>query len=180
MFGPLTFIIIEILFITIITTAILRLFAGSADEDDAARVRKTIINGAYPILVQIAMVFNSNLFCVVIVYEREHMIRYLLNFQGITSPAYILGMTLAENLILMIPNILVIVFGLLFQIDVITDNAFLFLVTLIVFGFAFIPLVNLFAQPWNKVESAFKYVVAEIAVFWIAGAILAAATELQD
>lgn len=91
------------------------------------------------------MVFNSNLFCVVIVYEREHMIRYLLNFQGISSPAYILGMTFAENLILMVPNILVVVFGLIFQIQVISDNAMLFLLTLTVFGFAFIPLINLLA-----------------------------------
>jgi hypothetical protein len=60
------------------------------------------------------MIFNSSLFSVGLVYEREHGIRYLLNFNGISSSAYILGMILADNLILAIPNTLVIVFGLVF------------------------------------------------------------------
>lgn len=79
------------------------------------------------------MVFNSNLFCVAIVYEREHMIRYLLNFQGIRSSSYILGMVLAENLILMIPNTLVILFGMILQVEVISENAINFWLTLAFF-----------------------------------------------
>jgi len=40
------------------------------------------------------------------------------------------------------------------------------------FGLAFIPLINLLAQPWNTVESAFKYIIAVILVLWVGGQIL--------
>lgn len=78
MLGPLAYVIIQLLFITILLNAVFRIVG--LNSDSGSSVAKIIIDIIFPILLQIAMLFNANLFCLGLVYEREHMIRYLLNF----------------------------------------------------------------------------------------------------
>lgn len=51
----------------------------------------------------------------------------------------------------------------------ISENAGWFYLTLTAFGFAFIPLVNLLAQPFNKVESAFKFTIGMTFLYFTVG-----------
>lgn len=174
MAGPLLFVLIEMLFITVILNAILRL--SKTDESQNSYIRRAVLNVAFPVFVQVAMIFNSSLFCVATITERENEIRNLLNFQGNGSIAYNLGMILADNLLLLIPNTLLIIFGLIFQLDVITNQAWQFYLTLTVFGFAFVPLCVLFGQPWKKLESGFKYTLIGVLLYYLAGFIVLGVT----
>ena len=54
------------------------------------------------------------------------------------------------------------------------NNAFNFWLTMTMFGLSIIPLVNLLAQPWKTVESAFKYILAEVMLLWALGFIATA------
>ena len=76
-------------------------------------------------------------------------------------------MIFADNLIMIIPNSLIILFAVVFEIEIISDRAGLFIVCLIAFAFSFIPLVNLLAWPWSKVEFAFKYTLSSTWVFFL-------------
>ena len=55
---------------------------------------------------------------ITLITDRFEDVRYLLNFSGVKSSAYILGITLADTLICLIPNILFILLGLTFGIDI--------------------------------------------------------------
>jgi hypothetical protein len=56
--------------------------------------------------------------CVTLVTDRFEDLRYLLNFSGVKSSAYILGISLADTLLCLIPNILFILLGCIFGIDI--------------------------------------------------------------
>lgn len=118
----------------------------------------------YPILIQIAMVLNSAMYIVALVSERECKIRYLLNFQGSSSTPYIVGMTFGDILLSMIPTTLLVIVGMLLQIQSFIDYWALLLLTLTTFSFSFIQLVNILATPWQTVKSAFTLVTVEVLI----------------
>ena len=80
-------------------------------------------------------------------------------------------MTLADCVIQSIASALIVLTGLLLDIRTISENAILFFIVLISFGFALIPLVNLFAQTFDTVEAAFKSTTTLVLTYYVVGII---------
>lgn len=146
MTGPILFVVIELLFFTTVIQAVSKIYNLNFDD-----TIMPIIRVVYPILIQAAMVFNANLYCVAIVYEREQKIRYLLNFQGIKCSAYIIASTLGDQIIAMIPAVILTAVGMILNVDGFIEYWWLILLTLICFDPPFIGLINILAQPYTKV-----------------------------
>ena len=62
----------------------------------------------------LSFVWSSALYVISIVHDREMKLRYLLNFAGMMSTPYILGMFLAEFVIFLIPILLLLLLGAIF------------------------------------------------------------------
>ena len=55
---------------------------------------------------------------ITLITDRFEDVRYLLNFSGVKSSAYILGITLADTLLCVVPNIIFIYLATIFGIPV--------------------------------------------------------------
>lgn len=73
------------------------------DTKDIDRINKSLLTGIFPVLMPIGMVLSSGLYCLSQVKDREDGCRYLLNFAGMRSPAYFLGLFFADYVIYTIP-----------------------------------------------------------------------------
>jgi hypothetical protein len=56
--------------------------------------------------------------CITLITDRFEDLRYLLNFAGVKSSAYILGITLADTLLCLIPSIIFIHLAKIFGIHI--------------------------------------------------------------
>lgn len=73
-------------------------------------------------------------------------------------------MTFGDILLSMIPTTLLVIVGMLLQIQSFIDYWALLLLTLTTFSFSFIQLVNILATPWQTVKSAFTLVTVEVLI----------------
>lgn len=89
-------------------------------------------------------------------------------------------MILADNLIMFIPNTLIIIFGLVFQLEVIIAQAWTLYLLLVTFGFAFIPLCVLLAQPYKKLETGFKFTLIGVFAYYMLGFLMLYLTDGAD
>lgn len=115
-------------------------------------------NLIYPYLIQFAMILNSGLYVVSVVFDRQEGMRYILNFHGIKNIPYMLGVTMADFSIASIPAALLVLFGLILDLDVFKNYGGELFLSLIIFNFPFIMLVNIFGFLFSKSETAFKYI----------------------
>jgi hypothetical protein len=65
-------------------------------------------------------------------------LRYILHFSGNTSKAYVLGITAADSLLVLVPNILFVLLGIVLGIDVFHESGMLFLFIISFFSLPFV------------------------------------------
>jgi hypothetical protein len=70
-----------------------------------------------------------------LITDRFEDLRYLLNFVGVKSSAYILGITLADTLLCVVPNIIFIYLATIFGIPVFLKKSGEFIFTVFVYSF---------------------------------------------
>lgn len=104
----------------------------------------------------LSIVISGALFVITPVKDREDGLRYLLNFAGISSHAYYMGIFLADMVLFVIPCALIVVVAFIFNITLFTDNAGKIFLALVIFGLSFMQLNYLIGFLFTKVESAFK------------------------
>lgn len=122
------------------------------------RLKTFLYNTIYPYLIQFALILNCGLYVVSLVYDREQGMRYLLNFHGIGNAAYVLGITAADFCISLVPSALLVILGLVLDLDVFKAHSFEVFLALVVFNFPFIMVVNILGFVFKKAETAFKYI----------------------
>jgi len=72
-----------------------------------------LYNIAVPLLLIVGLFFSSGVFGFTMVKDRKDDLRYLLNCTGASSFAYLLGISLADSLLLLIPVSTLLVTGIL-------------------------------------------------------------------
>ena len=65
-------------------------------------------------MMGLSFIWSSALYVISTVHDREMKLRYLLNFAGMRSTPYFLGMFLAELTIFMIPILFLLLLGSIF------------------------------------------------------------------
>ena len=68
-----------------------------------------------------ALVFSSGLFVVTSTKDREDKLRYLLNFSGISSAAYYIGLFFADMILFIATTICIIVMSYILKIETIKN-----------------------------------------------------------
>ena len=76
--------------------------------------------------------------CITLVADRFHDLRYLLHFSGLRSSSYILGISLGDTLLCIIPNLFFVILGCIFGIDIFRQKYHLILLTCFVYSFTFV------------------------------------------
>lgn len=66
-------------------------------------IRKVIINNVFPFLEVFGMTLSAGLYSWTITTDREDKLRYLLNFAGMRSSAYMVGFLFSDLIIYLIP-----------------------------------------------------------------------------
>lgn len=89
--------------------------------------------------------------------DREDKTRYLLNFAGMRSSSYVLGMVFGEYLNFVVPQILLIIMVFILKITSFQTHIVLFFGNVFIAGFPIISLMHLISHMFDKHMSAFKY-----------------------
>jgi len=102
------------------------------------------------------------LYLIVPVNDKFNKTRYFLNFAGMRSSSYYIGLFLADFIIYSISNFLLVGFVFVLDLGIFTENAGNLFLILTVLGFPYISLAYLFGFVFDNPETAFKW------VFWFA------------
>jgi len=116
----------------------------------------------FPIFILLGYLTSIGLYLIVPVNDKFNKTRYLLNFAGMRSSSYYIGLFLADYIIFSISNVLLIGFMFMLDLGVFTENAGNLFLILAVLGFPYITLSYLFGFVFENPETAFKW------VFWFA------------
>jgi hypothetical protein len=130
------------------------------------KIQDTILQLVFPGLVQLSIVMSSSLFVVTSVQDREEKLRYLLNFSGISSFAYFTGLFLADIILFMIPCFLVMAVSYVLNIESFYRNFRDIILALFVFGLGFMQLNYLVGFIFQRAETAFKYQLLAMMIFY--------------
>ena len=129
----------------------------------------------------ISLIIACGLFVMVILKDRFDGLRYLLNFAGIQSFSYKLGLLLADFTLYLIMAALFIVVGLILGIDSIIKHSGDYMVVMAMFGFSFISMNYCFCyliapflkkDPSKAAEQGFKYSILPNLLFFVAGTLI--------
>lgn len=112
----------------------------------------------FPIFILIGYLSSIGLYLVVPVTDKFNKTRYLLNFAGMRSSAYYIGLFLADYIIYSISNFLLVGFVFILDLGIFSENAGNLFLILMVLGFPYITLAYLFGFVFDNPESAFKWV----------------------
>ena len=107
---------------------------------------------------------TSGVYLITSVTDREEKLRYLLNFGGMRSVPYFLGLFAADYVIYFIPSSLFVLLTVLLDIDAFKNSSGYFFISLITFCLGFISISNLVGFSFRDVSSSFKY-----ANYWMLG-----------
>lgn len=99
------------------------------------------------------------------VKDREDGLRYLLNFAGISSFSYFLGIFLADLVIFTVPTVLIVILSFILQVKTFTDHAGKNFICLMMYGISYIPLAYIASFIFKKADAAFKYNVGIMAFY---------------
>lgn len=106
----LLFPLMQIIFFLTIFNGIIKVIdrngGGGGDTDDALN---RIIGVMFPALTIMGILVSGGAFIVTPVKDREHKVRYLLNFAGMRPVAYYIGLFLADYILYFIPISLLMV-----------------------------------------------------------------------
>jgi hypothetical protein len=115
------------------------------------------MNSIFPLLVAFSMLLSGGLYVVTTVKDREDKLRYLLNFTGISSTAYYLGIFAADLILFIVPTSAIMILSLVLQVDTFTQNMWALSLVFMQFALSFIPLSYFVAFLFSKTDTAFKY-----------------------
>ena len=132
---------------------------GKAFPDDIDTIRSKTLNIAFPILVSFGIITSVGVYVFHPVADREQKLRYLLNFAGMRSSSYYIGMFLADIVIYIIPQILLLIMVYVLDLGEVKTRIAPFFVTVVLFAPPFISLIYCFGFIFEKAESAFKYTI---------------------
>ena len=116
----------------------------------------------FPVLQIFGILISSWIFIFTPVEDREQKLRYLLNFAGMRSSAYFIGLLLADVVIFCIPQILLAILFYILKVDVIMQHFWMFWFSIFMFGCALITLIYSVNSFFRESEHAFKYSVTLI------------------
>lgn len=142
-----TFMITFITYFQVLTKLIDK---NGGDISEADKALKIILETVFPFLIPFGIVISSGLYCVTPVRDRELGLRHLLNFAGMRSSSYYLGLMMAELVIFTIPCILLFVIAYLTDLEQFYRETQWLLPTFILFGFPFIALNQLISLVFEK------------------------------
>lgn len=115
---------------------------------------------------------TSGLFAVTLVKDRNDGCRYLMKISGVRSSAYILGISLADSALLIIPISFLVLFALILKIQVFFDYGGSIYLSFIAFSLPFVHTLNLFGFLFKSHETAFKYMVGPALATFIGSTII--------
>lgn len=115
---------------------------------------------------------SSGLFAVTLVKDRNDGCRYLMKISGVRSSAYILGISLADSALLIIPISFLVLFALILNIQVFFDYGGSIYLSFIAFALPFVHTLNLFGFMFKSHETAFKYMVGPALATFIASTVI--------
>lgn len=115
---------------------------------------------------------TSGLFAVTLVKDRNDGCRYLMKISGVRSSAYILGISLADSALLIIPISFLVLFALILNIQVFFDYGGSIYLSFIAFALPFVHTLNLFGFMFKSHETAFKYMVGPALATFIASTVI--------
>lgn len=115
---------------------------------------------------------SSGLFAVTLVKDRNDGCRYLMKISGVRSSAYILGISLADSALLIIPISFLVLFALILKIQVFFDYGGSIYLSFIAFALPFVHTLNLFGFMFKSHETAFKYMVGPALATFIASTVI--------
>jgi len=116
-----------------------------------------ILAWTYPGLIVLSLTLTCSPSAASLVQERELKLRYLLNFTGIDSVAYILGNFLADIVIFMLPSAIFTVIALILKIDGFYQVGLKLFLTLTAFSLGFMALNYCTSFIYSSHETAFKH-----------------------
>ena len=79
------------------------------DDFDPSKILNTVLSKVFPIFVTIGIITSTGAYVYNPVADREEKLRYLLNFAGMRSTSYYLGMFFADIIIFTIPQVFLII-----------------------------------------------------------------------
>lgn len=127
--------------------------------DMGVDITQTILSVYFPILLQVGYITSIGLYLLATVQDRYDKTRYLLNFAGMRSSSYYLGIFLADFLIFMSSNVLIVISVYVLGLKRFTEEgkAFLLFEILLFFGLPYITLTYNIGFLFTKPETAFKF-----------------------
>ena len=108
------------------------------------------------------ILLSSGIFVFTPVEDRESKLRYLLNFAGMRSSSYYIGLLLADIVIFMIPQIILAILFFILKIEVIQIHFWMFWGSMFAFGWAMISFIYMINFMFDQSEHSFKYSVTTI------------------
>jgi hypothetical protein len=155
------YVIIQVIFIQtgfdIAQRVIEQNLSGPGDDSLFDDIKKQILETVFPVLLVVSVLTSSGLYVVTPVKDRQDKLRYLLNFAGISSPAYYIGLYFADFILYLFPCILILILSFILQIDTFTNNAWEIILSLFMFGLSYIPLCYVSGFLFSNSDNAFKY-----------------------
>mmetsp|Transcript_41166 Transcript_41166/g.62606 ORF Transcript_41166/g.62606 Transcript_41166/m.62606 type:complete len:117 (+) Transcript_41166:2526-2876(+) len=114
-------------------------------------------NYVFPFLIMLSILISSGVYVISPVLDREEKLRYLLNFAGMRSASYYIGLWIGDTFIYIIPTAILIGGAWALQLEGFSEVAIWIFFALAVFSFPFIQLNYLVSYLFSKAETAFKY-----------------------
>jgi len=108
----------------------------------------------FPFLTYFGIVFNSGIYVITLIKDRQDGLRYLLNLAGLKSAPYIIGHTLANILLFWLNIFVLIIFSLLLGIELMYIIPGETLLIFLSFGVGFVPFTNLLGFMFKKAENS--------------------------
>jgi hypothetical protein len=99
------------------------------------------------------------------VKDREDGLRNLINFAGISSLSYYLGLFFADLIIFTVPTILIVILSSILKVESFNTNAGKNVFCIMMFGITYIPLSYIASFIFKKADAAFKYHVGLMGVY---------------
>jgi hypothetical protein len=139
----------------------------SDNTENQDQIVKTLYQIFFPFFILFSIYAFSGIYVVTTVQDREEKLRYLLNFSGMRSSAYYLGLLLAEVIIFLFPQCILMLLSRVIGIDVYFKAAGLILPGFVAFAFPFILTNYLIGFLYTSSEKAFKLQIVPLIIVTI-------------
>jgi len=135
---------------------ILNSFTKGLDDEIKGRVNNYAYAIAFPTLLALGFCTSSGVYLITTVKDRQDKLRYLLNFTGMKSFSYFLGISAAEACLYVIPTMSFVLLVMILDIQAFTNQTGWFILILLLFGLSFVNLANLIGFMFSDLDKAFR------------------------